>query len=199
MADFTLTSGTRPKSILTDDLSVGIVLPSIQIDSSTNSFIQYFQLENLTAYPSTFIVNGSYENSSTSITSFTSEGFANVRKGDRLTGTGITSGTRVLEKIDNSNIVVSFPTTSVAVNSPITFYPQVFNANLGAYKVSFSQSSSTLTCVFELYEADPTVIHDVDNDGNDDSTIEEYGKVKNKYTLHIDLDEYLTKGRVERL
>lgn len=197
MANFTIT-GTRPKSIVVNDLSVGIVLPVIEINTLTNSFIQYFQLENLTAFPSSFIVNSTYELDSTSIVSHEDNSFINVRVGDILSGTGIAENTKVLEKIDNSNIVVSLPTTSVAVNSPVTFYPQVFNSNLGAYKVSFSQSESILTCVFELYMADPSVINDANSDGVDDSTIEEYGKVRNLYTLHINLDEYLTKARVER-
>lgn len=197
MANFTIT-GTRPKSIVVNDLSIGIVLPVIEIDTLTNSFIQYFQLENLTAFPSSFIVNSTYELDSTSIVSHEDNSFINVRVGDVLSGTGIAENTKVLEKIDNSNIVVSLPTTSVAVNSPVTFYPQVFNSNLGAYKASFSQSESILTCVFELYMADPSVINDTNSDGVDDSTIEEYGKVRNRYTLHINLDEYLTKARVER-
>lgn len=197
MANFTVT-GTRPKSIVVNDLSIGIFLPVIETDTLTNSFIQYFQLENLTALPSSFIVNSTYELDSTSIVSHEDNSFINVRVGDILSGTGIAENTKVLEKIDNSNIVVSLPTTSVAVNSPVTFYPQVFNSNLGAYKVSFSQSESILTCVFELYMADPSVINDANSDGVDDSTIEEYGKVRNRYTLHINLDEYLTKARVER-
>lgn len=197
MANFTVT-GTRPKSIVVNDLLVGIVLPVIEINTLTNSFIQYFQLENLTALPSSFIINSTYELDSTSIVSHEDNSFINVRVGDILSGTGIAENTKVLEKIDNSNIVVSLPTTSVAVNSPVTFYPQVFNSNLGAYKVSFSQSESILTCVFELYMADPSVINDANSDGVDDSTIEEYGKVRNRYTLHINLDEYLTKARVER-
>lgn len=196
MADITLaTPGTRQKASTTNTLNPPLVITNTINDASDllETFIRY---EDLAPNPATFTVASCTVTSGSATVSKTS-GFANVRVGDAVSGTGIPVGAKVLSKTDDSTITLSANATATGTPT-LTFTPPTMDATMLVVRKSFSMTGATLNMTLSVYKSDGTKSKDVNADGVDDVTVADLGDPVLSQVIPMDLDAWLTAIRVAR-
>jgi len=186
-----IAGGTRPKSTVTNALTISLLAPAVTFDDATDSIIQYIQWENITPDPSSFTcASTTTTNESLNISG---ANLTNVRVGDGITGTGIPGGTTIATKPTATTATLSQAATATG-SVTVTITPPVLDANLYALKLTHTQSGQTLTVAISIWKADGSVAKGTTTDT---STYDQYTEiVSQRRTFDIDLDAFGTAARV---
>jgi len=187
---------TRPKSVTTNSLSASVVVASVT-EVDTGGEESFFIPITLGATdPASFTVASvTTTNSSPTITT-TGGGFASVKVGDALSGTGITSRAVQSKSADNNTITMD-GNASASGTITLTVDPPSGTPALAAIKVQLSKSGSSLTLVPTLYLYDGSLGSvTAASSSNAAKTIRLVGTLNEALT--VDLDEFLTNFRVPK-
>lgn len=194
-ADITPVAGFRPKATQTNSLAPGLLV-TLTNDNTNKRFDVKVQHEDVTPSPSSFTVASVATTSGNAIIT-KSNGFANVRVGDTVSGTGIGSSAVVVSKQSNSQVTLSVNSTATG-SVTVTFTPPVFDANLFIVRHTVTMQGFSLQLNVKVYASNGTVNVDSDADGADNSTVADYGDPLLDQTVPLNLDTWLTNVRVAR-
>jgi energy-converting hydrogenase Eha subunit E len=188
---------TRPKSVATNtqntDLTVGTV---VEVDTSVEES-QYIPVRIGSIDPPPFTVSGCATTiSSTSVTT-TAGGFARVRAGDVITGTGIPASTTVTAKgSDNNSLTLSQAATATGTSLTLTFDPPAFTPTIYAIRIRYSKSGSAFGVALDFMTYDGTLGSTTATAANATKTTTLLAS--DGQPISIDIDQFLTNARLDR-
>lgn len=188
----TLDSLSRLKSVTTNALSLDILAGTpVETDAAEESIFIPFNLSGVDQ--PTFQVSDVTTDGSTGNLSTINDGFANVKVGDGVSGTGIAVGSVVTTVTDSNNIVVDLNTTAAGTvtatidpNNGVNIDPTLFGI-----KVRFTKSNANLTLTVTYHTYDGSLEDTVGTEGTATSTV-------TLGTAAVNLDAFLTGARVPR-
>lgn len=188
---------TRPKSVATNtqntDLSVGTV---VEVDTGIEES-QYIPVRIGSIDPPAFTVSGCVTTSSSTSVTTTAGGFARVRVGDVITGTGIPASTTVTAKgSDNNSLTLSQAATATGTGLTLTFDPPAFTPTIYAIRIRYSKSGSAFGVALDFMTYDGTL-------GSTTATASNATKTttllaSDGQPILIDIDQFLTNARLDR-
>ncbi len=187
----------RPKSTTTNSVTFDISLGTpVEVDSTEESIFLPFNLASTN--PASFTVSSvTTTNSSATITT-TGGGFANVKVGDVLSGTGIDVGATVASKTANNNsITMSAPATASGTIT-LTVDPPAGTPTVFALKLVYGGTGSnvlSITPTLHLYDGS-LAPGTVGTAANSTSNVK-LQRIDSK-PISIDIDAFLTAFRVAR-
>lgn len=194
MADISIAGMTRPKSVLTNALTMPLVVSLTNNDGTDTSEV-WIRRENTAPNPTTFTVAADFSSGATTITADVSGGFSNVRVGDEVAGTGIAVGSVVTAKASNDSITVNLATTGVGSARSLTFTPPTYDASLMAIQIVLTGGGGSLKATVKGYSFNGLNSADTDDDGTDNVTIAGGTEVFNQ-SITIDTNAFLNNARV---
>lgn len=195
MADIAISGGTRPKLATTLPLSLALIGATPVYNDTDNIIDSYYRIEDLDP-PSFTVASVTTTNESATITT-TGNGFANVRVGDAVSGTGIAGGAVVQTKTNNNSLVLSAASTASGTITA-TFNSPAFDASLYGIRQELSISGSILSIKASIYRFTGDQASNA-NTGNDGLSFASSSAVKfSEATATIDLDAYLEAARVPK-
>ena len=196
MPDLNL-QGFRTKAIPQIPLNVEIVSSGTTYDDTTDTTVEYIQLENLAPVPATIPV--ATDVSTTLGNAIITGNFAeyDIRPGDQVSGSGIAIGSRVAAVINTTTLSLDQNCTATATVTDVVITPPTYSPNVFAITKDFSISGSTLNMRIKVKRSDGKINNDTTGDGIDNSTHLDY-PVYIDQLIQVDLDRYLTNLRVQR-
>lgn len=186
---------TRPKATTTDTVTAALTVASaVEVDSTEES--HFIPIRLGATDPSSFTVSSvATTNGSATITT-TSNGFANVKVGDALSGTGIAVGATVSAKASNTSLTMSANATATG-SITLTVDPPSGTPTVLALKVVYSESGNILSFKPYLYVYDGSLAPGVNGSDANYTTVFEL-QSKDGKPMNVDLDAFLTNYRVFR-
>lgn len=194
MADISVSGMTRPKSAITNSLAMPLLVTLTNNDGTDTSDV-WIRRENTAPNPATFTAGANFSSGATTLTASATNGFANVRVGDAVSGSGIGVGSVVTAKASSSSITVSIATTGAGTSATLTFTPPTYDASLAMIRLAITGSGSNLKITVRGLTFDGSASADANNDGVDGVTIAD-GTERFNQVLSIDLNSFLTAMRV---
>jgi hypothetical protein len=207
MADVTLTGATRPKSAITNSVSVPILVTADSHNDTTDQSVEYIQFENLPPIPATIEpsedVATTSGNAVITITgaTFTYNGTAgdyDVRVGDGVAGTGIGASAKVASVDSATQLTLDVNSTATGTINDLVITPPTFDSNMFAIVKNYTVSGSNLTLRVRVFRSDGSSNIDSNADGADNSTWADYGSAVQDVSVQLNLDTFLTNQRNNR-
>lgn len=195
----TLPAGTRTKSSITNPLVVGIDAITPSYNDSTDSIIYRYAFNDLNP-PSFTVATCTTVNASPTVTTAVANGFASVKPGDAITGTGIPAATTVLSVESATSLTLSANATAAGTVT-LTIDPPQFDATLLAMQLEFSLSGSTLSVTATFRNYSGVNAFDANGNGDDDLPFADSSTVGSPQVVtlqSIEVDSFLTNARVPR-
>ncbi len=125
----------------------------------------------------------------------TGGGFANVRVGDDVSGTGIPVGAYILTKTDDNNLIMDQNATATGTITATFNSAKTVDATVYTLQVEHAINGQTMTAKTTYYQFDGTAVADADSDDDDEVTVSSASKTVNFSTQSIDLNAFLTNAR----
>lgn len=191
----TLDNLTRPKATTTDSVTAALTVASaVEVDSTEES--HFIPIKLGSTNPSSFTVASVATTNGSPTLTTTSNGFANVKVGDVLSGTGIDVGATVTAKASNTSLTMSANATATNTIT-LTVDPPSGTPTVLALKVVYSGGGNVLSIKPYIYLYDGSLAPGVDGSSANATTTYELVEKTGK-AISIDLDAFLTNYRVFR-
>lgn len=186
---------TRPKATTTDTVTAALTVASaVEVDSTEES--HFIPIRLGATDPSSFTVSSVATTNGSATLTTTGNGFANVKVGDSLSGTGIAGGATVSAKASNTSLTMSANATATG-SITLTVDPPSGTPTVLALKVVYSESGNILSFKPYLYVYDGSLAPGVNGSDANYTTVFEL-QSKDGKPMNVDLDAFLTNYRVFR-
>ncbi len=184
---------TRPKSVTTNAAPASISVGTI-VETDTAQEESFFIPINLASTdPASFTVANCTTTSGSPTVTTTGNGFANVKVGDVVTGTGIAGSTTVTDKANNNTITLSNNATASGTVT-LTFDPPAVTPTLYGLKVQHTKAGSVFGLVVTLYTYDGSLGGTAGTAANASKTIKLAST--DGQPIQVNIDSFLTNLRV---
>lgn len=192
----TLDGMSRPKLAQTNSISPALaVATAVEVDSTEESF--FIPIRLTATDPASFTVASVSVTSGSPTLTVSNAGFANVKVGDVISGTGIAVGSVVSAKNANNNSLTLDQNATQTTTATITVDPPSGTPDVMAIKLTLSKAGNAISVLPELYTYNGSLAPGVA--GTSSNFTKKYTlRDSNGAALVVDLDEFLTNYRVFR-
>lgn len=178
-----------PTTTVSNSLAVGT-----PVETNTSDERSVFFPFETTKDPASFTIASCTTTNGDATVTTTGGGFANVRAGDDISGTGIPGATTVLSvAVDNNSLELSANATASGTVT-LTVDPPSLTATVCALKVTFAVNGKAIIPTCQFYSYDGTL---EDTEG-DDSNYTTVSSLLVSPPVSINMDDFLNKIRVAR-
>lgn len=188
---------SRPKATTTNALSFDLS-NGTAVETDTGSEESVFIPFNLASTnPASFTVSSVTTTSGNTTLTTTNAGFANVKPGDVLSGTGIDTGAVVVSVAANGNTLVMDLAATASGSITLTVDPPAGTPTVFGLKIKYSGGGNTLTLTPTLYLYNGSLPPGTAGTAANATEALELKRADGK-PIVIDADSFLTRFRVAR-